>query len=87
MKKIMSLAWVVGAVAVLALPFSAEAAHCGKVEGKKIVTYGGLSCAKAKKIYKSFQSGHIPKGWTCGQSVGACAKGKKGFQFNFTDKR
>lgn len=87
MKKSMALAVLVGALTVFTLPFSAQAANCGKVKGQKIVAYGGLSCAKAKKIYQSFQSGHIPKGWTCGQSVGACAKGKMGFRFNFTNKK
>jgi hypothetical protein len=64
-------------------------ANCGKVEGHKIVTYGGLSCVVAKKIFVSFQAGKIPKGWNCGQSVGGCGNRNKGFTFklkNFSER-
>ena len=57
------------------------AANCGKYRGHKIVTEGGLSCTKAKRVFKSFQKGRIPAGWTCGQSVGGCGKGKQSFSF------
>jgi hypothetical protein len=69
------------AITSLSLAISAHAKICGKIEGHKIVTYGNLSCTKAKSIFKSFQKGHIPAGWNCGQSVGGCGKGKQGFYF------
>lgn len=69
------------AILIITLPLSGFAKNCGMVKGHKIVAYGGLSCVKAKHIYRSFQSGHTPKGWTCGQSVGGCGKGKMGFTF------
>lgn len=59
----------------------AHAKNCGIFAGKQIITYGRLSCVEAKKIFRSFNKGHIPRGWTCGQSVGGCGKGKKGFYF------
>lgn len=77
-KMVISMAF---AFFVLSLSCSAQARCCGKFMGKKIVTYGNLSCAKAKSVYKAFDSGHIPAGWTCGQSVGGCGKGKQGFTF------
>jgi hypothetical protein len=69
-------------LALLCISCSVQAHHCGKYMSKEIKTYGKLSCKKAKAIYKAFNAGHIPKGWTCGQSVGGCGKGKNGFMFN-----
>lgn len=68
-------------IAALVLSVNAVAKNCGYYMGHKIVTEGGLSCAEAKKVYKAFQKGHIPAGWTCGQSVGGCGKGDKSFSF------
>jgi hypothetical protein len=68
---------------VITLPLSAEAENCGKIKGQKIVTYGGMSCNEARRVYKAFQRGHTPKSWACGQSAGACGKGKIGFTFRF----
>lgn len=67
---------------ILLTSYSAHARYCGKVLGKKINTYGHLSCKRAKQVYKAFNAGHTPKGWLCGQSVGGCGKGKQGFIFN-----
>ncbi len=72
-----------GLILFVLMPALSEARvhHCGKIEGKKIVTYGGLSCKTAKSVYRSFLNGHIPSGWNCGQSVGGCGKGPQGFYF------
>ncbi len=66
---------------VMMTSYAAQAHNCGKVEGRKISTYGNLSCAKAIEVYKSFNRGKIPKGWTCGQSVGGCGI-ETGFTFH-----
>lgn len=65
------------------VPYSAEARNCGNIKGNKLVTYGGLSCSEAKNVYKAFQAGHTPVGWTCGLSAGACDRDNKGFTFRF----
>lgn len=58
------------------------AKDCGVVMGKTIeITKGNLSCKKAKKVYKAFVKGKIPKGWNCGQSVGGCGNEKQEFTF------
>lgn len=62
-------------------PSMAQAKSCGKVAGHKIETFGGLSCKRAKRIYRSFRKGRVQKGWSCGLSAGSCNKGKKGFTF------
>lgn len=72
---------IIAAAFIIFAPISAQARYCGWFMGKQINTYGGLSCAKAKKVYQSFNAGHIPQDWTCGQSVGGCGKGKQGFMF------
>lgn len=59
---------------------AAEASVCYLKE-YKLITYGGLSCTKAKEVYLSFEKGHIPKGWNCGQSVRGCGKNQQGFVF------
>jgi len=84
---IMNKMKLVSIFALIALAFtfhSAQARHCGKIMGKEIKTYGGLSCSKAKSVYKAFNKGNTPKGWTCGQSVGGCGKGNYGFTFPTT---
>jgi hypothetical protein len=80
MKKIFNISLIV-AVAIAFFPYASQARNCGLFMGKNIKTYGNLSCTKAKAVYKSFNSGHTPKGWTCGQSVGGCGKEKQGFYF------
>lgn len=68
----------------LFLPTGASATNCGKYLGSKIVTHGGLSCSRAKAIYRKFHAGEkVPSGWVCGLSAGACNKGSKGFTFRF----
>lgn len=74
---------ILSALLLFSVSYSAEARNCGKVHGQKIVTYGGLSCGKAKSVYTAFQSGKIPKGWNCGLSAGECDQGYKGFTFRF----
>lgn len=71
------------AILALAVMFSADlqAKNCGKFMGKKIVTYSGLSCAEAKRVYRNFSKGQISSDWTCGLSAGACSKGEQGFTF------
>jgi hypothetical protein len=78
-----SLMLISAAMTILLLltPTIASARHCGKVMGKRIETYGNLSCSRAKAVYQQFNDGNIPKGWMCGQSVGGCGIGKKGFTF------
>lgn len=68
---------------LLVLSSTVEAHLCGKVKGQKIVTYGELSCAEAKRVYKAFQAGHAPADWNCGLSAGECGNGSKGFTFRF----
>lgn len=68
------------AVAML-MPTSGTAANCGRYLGAKIVTHG-VSCSKAKSIYRKFKRGDkLPKGWVCGLSAGGCSKGSKSFTF------
>lgn len=82
MKRVFATLVVVAAAAVsLLVPVSGQAAKCGTYMGQKIVTHGGLSCRKAKSVYRAFQNGHTPKGWVCGLSAGGCNKGSKGFTF------
>jgi len=65
---------------ILVVPI-VKAKNCEEFMGHKIVTEGTISCTRAKNIYKSFLHGHIPKGWTCGQSVGGCGNGTQSFIF------
>jgi hypothetical protein len=68
----------------VALPARAEAAHCGRVGGTKIVTFGGLSCTQARSIYARYRSHKkLPTGWICALSARECGKGKRGFTFGF----
>jgi hypothetical protein len=68
----------------LTLPPTAVAKNCGKVAGTKVVTYGGLSCKRARTIFRAYKSGkRLPSGWTCAASAGSCGKGKRGFTFRF----
>ena len=82
-----SLALIVAIAAIAAsmvLPVSGQAANCGTYLGSKIVTHGGLSCARARTIYAKFKNGYrLPSGWVCGLSAGRCDKGSKGFTFRF----
>jgi hypothetical protein len=53
--------------------------------GTKIVTFGGVPCTQARRIYTRY-TGHekLPTGWICGLSARECAKGKRGFTFGFS---
>lgn len=69
----------------LALPTVSQAKRsCGRFMDVTIVTHGGLSCKKAKEVYKTWQTGKggPPKGWDCGLSARGCHKGKQGFTFH-----
>lgn len=83
MKIIIKLITLITIMMPFVAPFTAQAQNCGKIKGNKIVTYGGLSCSKAKYVYEAYKHGHIPAGWTCGLSAGACNFGKQGFTFRF----
>lgn len=83
MNKAFKLINLISLILLLASPSMVLASNCGKVKGQKIVTYGGLSCSKAKSIYQSYLSGKIPDGWNCALSAGVCEKDNKGFTFRF----
>ena len=63
-------------------PTSTAHHHCGRIAGAKIVTFGGLACTQARRIYTRYTSHKtLPSGWTCGLSARECANGKRGFTF------
>jgi hypothetical protein len=68
-------------MSIIAITVPVYATNCGIIQRHKIQTYGGLSCHKAKEVFIGFQRGAIPTGWNCGQSVGGCGFGEKGFYF------
>jgi hypothetical protein len=71
-------------VTALTLPSTAVAKNCGRVAGTKVVTYGGLSCKRARTIFRAYKSGkRLPSGWSCAASAGSCWKSKRGFTFRF----
>jgi hypothetical protein len=88
MRRILVLAALMSALVVaLMLPSAGQATNCGRIAGKKIVTYGGLSCKRAGTVWRAYKKGNaLPRGWTCGLSSGSCYRGRKGFYFRFTNR-
>lgn len=70
----------------LAAAVPAEAKrNCGTYRGAKIVTHGGVTCKKAKQVYKRYDTGGaLPRPWFCSASAGICERSEaKYFTFRF----
>lgn len=72
---------------VLSTTSVAKTKNC-EVNGFILKTQGKISCAEAKRIYKTYTQNHpLPKGWMCAASAKECFKEDENVRFEFRAKQ